>query len=73
MSERISIPRKWRWKWEQENPVLPDGQPGIEIDSNRMKVGDGRLHWKDLPWLTGTGTGGGGSLPEDGIISGGEP
>ena len=37
------------------NPVLLDGQPAFEIDTNRLKIGNGVNHYLDLPYI-GEGT-----------------
>jgi hypothetical protein len=47
-------------QWLLENPVLYKGEPGLEDDTNRLKVGDGVLHWADLPYISGSGSGGAG-------------
>ena len=39
------------------NPVLFDGQPAFEIDTNRLKIGNGISHYVDLPYI-GEGTDG---------------
>lgn len=44
-------------EWENENPVLGLGEPGFASDVFRLKVGNGALTWKELPWLTGDGNG----------------
>lgn len=39
--------------WEQNNPVLENGEPGIVSDAKGngwLKIGDGVTPWKDLPW-----------------------
>lgn len=75
MGSRIQIRRGIADFWEDENPILHDGEPGYEKNTRRMKVGDGVLPWKELPYFTapggytppgggGGGTGGGG-LPLD--------
>ena len=44
-------------KWDEVNPILLKGEIGIEIDTNKMKIGDGVLAWKDLPYLVSEGGG----------------
>ncbi len=44
--------------WTAANPVLARGELGVEIDTFKVKMGDGALPWNDLPYLRGTGTGG---------------
>lgn len=39
------------------NPLLLDGQPGFEIDTNRLKIGDGIHYYNDLKYI-GEGTDG---------------
>lgn len=36
--------------WANQNIILLAGEPGIELDTHRMKVGDGVTPWKDLPY-----------------------
>ena len=45
--------------WTAANPVLSEGTPGFETDTNKFKVGDGVKDWKTLAYkgdvtLTGT-------------------
>lgn len=37
--------------WERNNPILQLGEPGFEIDKNKLKVGDGTTTWKNLPYI----------------------
>lgn len=37
--------------WSSVNPVLLKGEIGIEIDTRKMKVGDGTSAWNDLKYL----------------------
>ena len=36
--------------WVDQNIVLAAGEPGVELNTHRMKVGDGVTPWKDLPY-----------------------
>jgi hypothetical protein len=38
-------------EWTEENPVLRSGEPGVEIDTNRLKIGDGVRTWNLLPYF----------------------
>lgn len=52
-------------QWTSRNPVLPEGELGVETDTLYVKVGDGIAPWNNLPYIhdhAGGGTGGGGSL-----------
>lgn len=70
---RIQIRRGKDTFWDDENPVLFQGEPGYETNTRRMKIGDGVLPWKELPYFTapggytppGGGGGGPGGLPLD--------
>ena len=33
------------------NPVLSAGEPGFELDTGKLKIGDGSTYWNDLPYL----------------------
>lgn len=37
-------------RWEFMNPVLGMREPGLELDTHRFKVGNGRTAWLDLPY-----------------------
>ena len=36
--------------WAYKNPILGPGEIGFELDTNKFKIGDGCLHWNDLPY-----------------------
>ena len=40
-------------RWAEVNPVLEQGEPGFVYDTNRLKIGDGKTHWNDLPYIDG--------------------
>lgn len=61
MANRIQIRRDSQSNWERINPVLADGEPGLNYDNNRMKIGNGSDNWSGLAYATG----GSGSLPGD--------
>ena len=37
--------------WVKNNPLLAAGEPGYEIDTHKVKIGDGTSNWKDLPYI----------------------
>lgn len=39
-------------EWASTNPILSDGEPGVETDTRKMKIGDDVTHWNDLPYTT---------------------
>jgi hypothetical protein len=40
-------------EWSTVNPILADGEMGLETDTRRTKIGDGVLNWNDLPYGLG--------------------
>lgn len=38
-------------RWLAVNPVLGPGEPGCELDTHRLKMGDGKTKWSDLPYV----------------------
>lgn len=36
--------------WDSENPVLHSREPGYETDTRKLKVGDGKTPWRELPY-----------------------
>jgi hypothetical protein len=42
--------------WAAKNPVLREAEPGYEIDTRKLKFGDGRTRWNDLPYFAGGGS-----------------
>lgn len=37
-------------QWLQANPILRKGEPGVETNSGKFKIGDGQTFWIDLPY-----------------------
>lgn len=50
---RIQIRRETAANWDAANPVLAAGEPGVELDTGKMKVGDGVRSWRNLPYSSG--------------------
>jgi hypothetical protein len=44
-------------EWTATNPVLQRGEPGVEYDTGKMKLGDGTTRWSLLPYFV-PGSGG---------------
>ena len=53
MIDRIRLRRDASSDWSFYNPVLSSGEPGVELDTNRIKVGNGITEWNDLPYVLG--------------------
>jgi len=51
MSVKIQFKRGSADIWQTKNPVLDAGEPGYEIDTGKIKVGDGQTHWNDLEYI----------------------
>ena len=45
--------------------MLGAAEPGFEVDTHQLKVGDGVLPWTTLPYIAGNGGGGGGPTDEE--------
>lgn len=71
MANRIQLRRDTTANWENINPVLADGEPGYDINTNEVRVGDGSTEWTGLSGnVIGTGGGGGGASTGDVTFSG---
>lgn len=38
-------------RWEELNPILNPGEPGFEMDTFKLKIGNGNTPWKELPYV----------------------
>ena len=47
---QIQFRRDTPFRWEALNPVLADGEPGVELGSKRFKIGDGISRWNELTY-----------------------
>ena len=41
--------------WTAQNPVLLAGEPGVESETENLKIGDGRTAWSGLPYFGNPG------------------
>ena len=48
MANRIQLRRGGAQEWANANPVLAQGELGIELDTGRIKIGDGVSAWNTL-------------------------
>ena len=39
--------------WTRVNPLLRAGEPGFELDTGKLKIGNGIDNWDELPYLVG--------------------
>lgn len=51
MSNTIKLRRGTASQWTSANPVLLDGEPGFETDTNKFKIGTGTASWNNLPYI----------------------
>jgi hypothetical protein len=53
MADLIQLRRDTAANWASVNPVLADGEAGIEKDTKKFKVGDGSTTWNSLLYQIG--------------------
>lgn len=51
MATQIQLRRDTAVNWTSANPILAQGEPGVETDTGKMKLGDGATAWSTLPYL----------------------
>jgi hypothetical protein len=49
MAFRIQIRRDTSVNWQASNPILLQGEFGLDLTTNCLKIGDGVNPWNDLP------------------------
>jgi hypothetical protein len=47
---RFKLRRGTTAQWAAKNPVLLEGEEGLDLDYDRTKIGDGVTPWLSLPW-----------------------
>ena len=47
----IQLRRATEQEWIDYNPILRVGEPALSTDKNSLKIGNGKDHWEDLPYL----------------------
>jgi hypothetical protein len=55
MPQQIQLRRGAAASWTSANPVLAQGEPGVETDTGKFKIGDGSTAWASLAYATATG------------------
>ena len=48
---RLVLRRDTAANWTSANPVLNQGEPGFETDTDKLKIGDGVTAWSALPYF----------------------
>lgn len=54
MSTRIQFRRGTAAEWTSANPILAEGELGLELDTRRFKVGVGTTSWNNIEYASGT-------------------
>lgn len=52
LNVQLQIKRDSSASWTSKDPILLGGELGLEIDSGRLKIGDGQSTWEKLPYIT---------------------
>ena len=52
-SVRLEVRRDTTANWSNVNPTLLAGEPGFELDTKKLKIGDGSTPWNVLPYYIG--------------------
>jgi hypothetical protein len=50
MANKIQLRRDTAANWTTANPVLAQGEPGVELDTNKWKIGNGTSTWTALSY-----------------------
>ena len=56
--KKIQLRRDGAENWSLNNPILSDGEFGVELSdsgSAKLKIGNGGKSWNDLDYFGGTG------------------
>lgn len=51
INTKIKHRRDTSANWSSQNPILSEGEIGVDTTINRMKVGDGTTTWNNLPYV----------------------
>ena len=51
MAVVIRFKRGQSTSWESKNLLLGPGEPGFELDTKQLKIGDGTTVWNELPYI----------------------
>jgi len=65
MPTQIQIRRDSGANWTSANPTLAQGELGLDLTNNKIKIGDGSTAWTSLPYFNEQETGGGGLSVSD--------
>lgn len=51
MATKYQVRRDTSGNWTSVNPILAQGEMGWEMDTLKMKIGDGTSNWSSLPYV----------------------
>ena len=51
MATTIKLKRGQAASWVRLNPILAPGEPGFELDTGRLKIGNGITPWLELSYI----------------------
>jgi hypothetical protein len=51
MANKIQLRRDSAANWQSTNPTLAQGEVGIDLTSNKIKIGNGTTAWNGLPYF----------------------
>jgi len=71
MVVNIQLRRDLAYEWTSVNPLLAQGEMGVELDTDLFKIGDGVVYWNDLPYGGLKGTDGTDGTDGQGVPLGG--
>lgn len=57
MATKLKIRRDTSAVWNLINPILGQGEPAVELDTGKMKIGDGERPYVELPYTSSTAEG----------------
>lgn len=69
MAIKIQIRRDTTANWTAKNPVLAQGELGLDLTTKQFKIGDGVTNWSTLTFFSSGGGSSGGSIT--GAVDGG--
>lgn len=55
MAQVIQLRRGSSAEWSAANPLLAEGEIGVELDTLKWKVGNGDQTWMSLPYASPSG------------------
>lgn len=53
MAIKVQLRRGTAAQWTSANPLLAEGELGLELDSGKFKVGNGTQNWNALSYASG--------------------